>query len=1009
MALQKQGVAVNFSQGVDTGTDVKQLPIGKFERLVNSVFDKLGRLTKRNGFGYIGSVGSVSSQLMTYRNSLMAVGSGLRSYISANSSWYGVQNFQSVEISNLQLINNSFTHSQVDMAKASNGLACVVYTEGQIENRYYYTVVDATTGQKLLQPQVLFSQTGTVSASPRVFSLANNFVVVFPAQTGSAVYSLQYFTISTANPTTVGSITTLSTTYLPSSNQNFDGAVANSSLYLSWNGTGGSGIKSAYITQYLSQSAAVTIASGSCNLISVAADNSTGTPTIWTSFLLGSTTGAVVATNQSLQTLFTAKTFNSSASATIVNMASTAQNDELTLFYESAYFYLYNLGNPANYISKIQSYRASGSFSTISTVARTLGLASKAFLIGSESYVFSSYSTPYQSSYFLVNSSGGVLSRYAYSNGTGYVTTGLPNVSTFGTTATVPYFRQTSITPLNKATNVSSTTPTTAIFAKAGISALTVNFSESGLAPIDAADNLNLNGGILWQYDGSTAVENNFFLYPDIVNVVSSGSGNLSAQTYYYQAIYEWTDSQGNISRSSPSVPTGVTVSSGTGRITVYVPTLQVTYKRGDYPPRVSLYRWSSSQQVYFSVSLPVVQDFNDNFLTFTDTKADSQIVGNEILYTTGGVLDNASPPALKSQTIFDSRIFGISAENQNLLCYTKTLVQTVPVEFSELLTMYIDPSLGAQGPTGPMECLAPMDDKLIIFKKNALYYFNGKGPDNTGANSQYSEPIFITSTVGCDNPDSIVLQPNGLMFQSDKGIWLLGRDLSTQYIGKPVEAYNSVEVTSAKAIPATNQVRFTLSNGIVLMYDYFVDQWGEFSGVNVIGSTLYNNLHTLVDNNGRIYQETPGVYLDGTRPVLMNWRTGWLNFAGLQGYQRVYEMFLLGQWYSPHRFTVGVAYDFDSSVSQRASIVPDNYSGTWGSGSSWGAVQTWGGSSSREQWDVCFEKQQCQSMQISFNEYYDRQYNVPAGAGLTISGLKFVAGLKSQYPRNLAPKYSKS
>ena len=64
-------------------------------------------------------------------------------------------------------------------------------------------------------------------------------------------------------------------------------------------------------------------------------------------------------------------------------------------------------------------------------------------------------------------------------------------------------------------------------------------------------------------------------------------------------------------------------------------------------------------------------------------------------------------------------------------------------------------------------------------------------------------------------------------MFQSAKGIYLMDRSLeSIKYISDAVEAYNSYTVTSSKLITSLNQVRFTLSGGVVLVYDYFVDQW---------------------------------------------------------------------------------------------------------------------------------------------------------------------------------------
>lgn len=53
-----------------------------------------------------------------------------------------------------------------------------------------------------------------------------------------------------------------------------------------------------------------------------------------------------------------------------------------------------------------------------------------------------------------------------------------------------------------------------------------------------------------------------------------------------------------------------------------------------------------------------------------------------------------------------------------------------------------------------------------------------GNGPDATGANSDYGDPTLITSDVGCINDNSVVIMPQGLMFQSAKGIYLLDQSL---------------------------------------------------------------------------------------------------------------------------------------------------------------------------------------------------------------------------------------
>ena len=166
--------------------------------------------------------------------------------------------------------------------------------------------------------------------------------------------------------------------------------------------------------------------------------------------------------------------------------------------------------------------------------------------------------------------------------------------------------------------------------------------------------------------------------------------------------------------------------------------------------------------------------------------------------------------------------------------------------------------------------------------------------------------------TIGCINTKSIVLMPNGLMFESDKGRWLLARDLSTNYIGAPVEEFNNAKTLSSLTIPGTNQVRFTLDNGITLMYDYFFGQWGTFTGISNIGATIYNGYHTYINKNGNVFQEQPGSYQDGTAPVNMKIKSSWINLAGLQGLERAYYAYLIANYASPHLLNVSIAYDYN-------------------------------------------------------------------------------------------------
>lgn len=432
----------------------------------------------------------------------------------------------------------------------------------------------------------------------------------------------------------------------------------------------------------------------------------------------------------------------------------------------------------------------------------------------------------------------------------------------------------------------------------------------------------------------------------------------------------------------------------------IYIPTLRLSYRQS---VNINIYRRSVASgnvpEQLVPVRSPLKNDPTVNYVSFFDLYSNIDISGNKTLYTLGGVLDNTTTPPCSDLTIFNDRVWLIDSENGQKLWYSKPLVEGEPVNMSELQTVFVAGLLSEQSDIEGLTAVCIMDDKLIIFKENSIYYINGTGPDATGANSQYSDPIFITGTVGCINPSSITYNPLGIIFQSNKGIWILDRNLQTSYFGAPIESFTqNAEVISAKLIPNTNQSRFSLSSGIMLMYDYYFGQWGSFTGIPNISTCVYNNLHTFLDQYGRICQETPNTYLDISNPVLMSFKTSWFAIAGIQGFQRAYFLFLLGKYYSPHKLNVELAYDFNDSFTQSTLITPDNYASVFGNDPFYGSSEFWGGPSPVEKWRIMLERQKCDSVQIKVSEIYDPTFGVTAGAGLTLSGMNFIIGVKKGY-----------
>jgi hypothetical protein len=166
------------------------------------------------------------------------------------------------------------------------------------------------------------------------------------------------------------------------------------------------------------------------------------------------------------------------------------------------------------------------------------------------------------------------------------------------------------------------------------------------------------------------------------------------------------------------------------------------------------------------------------------------------------------------------------------------------------------------------------------------------------------------------------------------------------------------------------------------------------------ISSTLYQGAHTVLEVDGSVYQETPGTYLDGSSPVLMSFTTAWFHFTHLQGYQRTYYFYLLGTYITPHKLAVNVAYDYNPASLQTTIITPDNFTPTFGGDAVYGSNPSFGGIFTLEQYRVNLKNELCQSFQISIQEVYDSSLGIPAGEGVSLSGLNLTVGAKDGKPR---------
>lgn len=988
MALQKQAVNLTFAQGLDLKTDPWQVDGSKFLALSNSVFGDNGALSKRNGFGTLTYLANaLQTTLTTFNDNLIATGTNLYAYLDDINVWQSQGIVQPVALDVKPLVRASSSQTGADAVQAPNGLICTTYTDTAVA---YYQITDNITGQQVVGRTSL----GSTSTCSRVFVLGAYFIITF-MRTVAAAPHFQYVAVPYGNPTSPMAAADISTN-VSAITGGHDGAVYNNSLYLVWESSG-TAVRICRLTSTLALSTNVIFAAQTAALASVTVDevNSHIYFSWWSS---GTTDGYTTIRDINLNAIL-APTKTISA-ITINELTSLATAGVGTLYYQVTNTYAWG-SIRSDYIGSV-TITSAGVVGTPGILKRGVGLASKAFYSDSIAYMLTVYGGALQPTLFLIDASANILAKVAYSNTSGYLGTQvLPCAVVNAGAINIAYLIKDLLVSVNK-----DVLPNTSgVYTQTGVNVVNLTINEAQQYSSEIAGSLNLTGGFVWQYDGVKPVELGFHLWPESIDIATATSGGLlTDQVYYYCAVYEWTDNVGNLHRSAPSLATTVTTTGGnTSANTIRVPTLRETAKTGTNVVRIVLYRWSVGQPVFYqatSISSPTLNSTTVDYVTIVDTLADSSILGNTILYTTGGVLENIGAPAASHISLFKSRAMLLDAEDRNLFWYSKQVLSGTPLEFTDLQTIYVAPTSGAQGSTGPCFASAAMDDKWIIFKENALYYVTGNGPAITGANNDFSDPIFITGAVGCSNPSSIVLMPLGLMFQSNKGIWLLARDLSTKYIGADVEVFNDSVISSATTIPGTNQVRFTLETGAMLMYDYYYNQWGTFNTNNCISSTLYQGAHTLLNNLGQVRKETPGLYLDGSAPVTMSFTTAWLKLTGLQGFQRAYWVTLLAEYFSPHRLNVGVSYDYLDSIVQSAVVSPSNFTGVYGSDTLYGGSSPYGGPGSVEQWQVYFDRQKCQAIQLTVSETFDSTMGTAAGAGLKLSGLNLVFGAKSDRPK---------
>lgn len=989
MALVPQNIPV-VMKGIDTKTDSRHAVLGEMVGTENVRFDEWPRLRKRWGYKRLGSA-PAGAQLAAFKGQLL-LGTGTELYSYAASAGLVDQGpLESVALSVRPVVRNGYSQQTPDAAVHPLGIS--VYTYESIEagaTVSRYSVVDSATQQ----PLVVGRQIGTAAVKPKPLALGNYVVILYYETSNN---HLRYIAIPAASPASVPSAVDVATD--PSTSNVWDATVIggqDGALFVTYLNSASSNkitLKALSPTLVLGAATVPTTTESYSGCVTIFTDSAGN---VWVAYYTGSAVKAFRYDFYLSSQLLTFTTIDASP-GTVRNITGVAWGTV-------GVYVLYETAGSATYNNMVKvaalDYFGNPALGAGASV-RSVGLASKAFLVGSRLHYLAAYQSPLQSSYFMISFTGPsratVVARLAPGVGGGLTTKSiLPEVSAVSAGA-----YQTAYLQADQLTSSGGN-----VFTQKGVQAATFDFTQPQ-ASQELSDNLHLTGGILSMWDGAQACEHGFHVYPEPITATASGSGTF-AGSYLVCAVYEWMDNYGLIHQSAPS-PAVTVVASNAAQFNLTAPTLRLTSKTT--PIAVVFYRTISNQSGPFyrvnSITSPLLNSTTVDSVSCTDTTADATITGNAQLYSAptndAAEAPNLPAPAPAFVTKYRNRAIVIPAENPYQWVLSKEVVPGVPVEFNpEILYQSIE----QEG--GPLTCAIEMDEKLILFKRDRIYFIAGNGPAANGTGSDYGTPNHIPSDCGCVNPRSLALIPQGVLFQSAKGIQLLDRGLGVHYLGANAEEFNDAAVTAVRMDPNSRRVVFFLDSGIALVLDYtglvVVDGpeagakwWSTWTNYNGADAAIFGGLLTFVQPNGLLMQETPGRYLDDGNPVLASFTTSVFSFAGLSGFQRVWRIMIRGDYRSPHGLSAGIAYD-DGPPTQFESVDAGALlgGGAVGDTTIGGTDNPGGGPSPFYEWVIKPAQQKCTSIQLTIRE---TQTIAPYGEGLSLSGLSFQVGaLKGQH-----------
>lgn len=376
-----------------------------------------------------------------------------------------------------------------------------------------------------------------------------------------------------------------------------------------------------------------------------------------------------------------------------------------------------------------------------------------------------------------------------------------------------------------------------------------------------------LLGGAPSQYDGDTVSEISFPYGPMIVVLAEVAGAGLLTKTgggvYTYRVVFEWYTASGDRVYSETSLPAQVTLTATLKNVGVYYRGMSISSKSDWFPSALvqvyaCIYRTlEDDDETFYLIAREPLNRFATDVYGYTDSTADPS--DEEQLYTNGLELDATALPSCSVGAVVDGRVWVRSDEVKARLYYSKPLAAERPVEFNNEFSFITLPfavyGLAAQSGT----CVAIGADSVSIIE--------GRGPGATGQGDTFQQRT-VVSGVGTTQPMSVAETPVGTMFFTGKTWCLLNGKFGLEVLGDVDDTMATFPVVVDVArVDADGTFRFICYNTagtdfVVLTFDWQNRAWSKHDPTFLSDIVTTELANAIVQVDGNVYMGAgPKVY----------------------------------------------------------------------------------------------------------------------------------------------------